>query len=85
MNKEPVDPQIQEQLKLIGEQIKKLRKNSNNPLPYKEFSEQEGLGLSKNSYHRIELAKENYSIISLLKVLNFHDVELSGFFNEAGL
>ena len=39
----------------------------------------------KEAVTLIELAKENYSIISLLKVLNFHDVELSGFFNEAGL
>jgi transcriptional regulator with XRE-family HTH domain len=68
-------------LKAIGRKLKQLRLAKN--LSYTAFAEQ--LGISRNGYNNIELAKANFQIRTLLLILDYHDVTLANFFKDIAM
>ncbi len=82
-----IDPVLKDALKVIGVKIRQLRKGQTN-LNYKDFADQlqeEGVMVSKNTLQRIESGNENYNLLSLLSLLKYFDIQISDFFQEAGL
>ena len=73
-----IDPDYSELMKQIGEQIKELRKKRG--ISYTEMAEE--IGISRNGYNNIELAKSNFQFLSLLRILKFHDVSIFQFFES---
>jgi transcriptional regulator with XRE-family HTH domain len=66
-------------LQKIGERIQTLRKERTK-LGYKSFAEK--INLNKNTVYRIEKAQGDYTIIQLLKILNYHNISLEDFFKN---
>ncbi len=73
-----IDPDYCELMTQIGEQIKELRKKRG--ISYTEMAEE--IGLSRNGYNNIELAKSNFQFLSLLRILKYHDVSIFQFFES---
>jgi len=65
-------------MKLIGFKIKDLR--TKRGISYVAMAKE--IGLSKNAYNQLELGQVYFSISSLLKVLEYHNVKLSNFFSD---
>lgn len=73
-----IDPDYSELMTQIGEQIKELRKKRG--ISYTEMAEE--IGLSRNGYNNIELAKSNFQFLTLLRILKYHDVSIFYFFES---
>jgi transcriptional regulator with XRE-family HTH domain len=73
-----IDPDYSELMTQIGEQIKELRKKRG--ISYTEMAEE--IGLSRNGYNNIELAKSNFQFVTLLRILKYHDVSIFHFFES---
>lgn len=81
--KNELSPEILDDLKRIGIEIKKLRKERTE-LNYKTLGHE--LPISGNTYHRIEKGDGDYTIGSLLSVIRFYDdVKLSDILKKIGL
>lgn len=73
-----IDPDYSELMTQIGEQIKELRKKRG--ISYTEMAEE--IGISRNGYNNIELAKSNFQFLTLLRILKYHDVSIFQFFKS---
>ncbi len=71
-----IDPDYSALMLQIGEQIKELRKKRG--ISYTEMAEE--IGISRNGYNNIELAKSNFQFLTLLRILNHHGVSVFQFF-----
>jgi DNA-binding XRE family transcriptional regulator len=78
MNPKEINPKHQEMLNKLGEKLKELRimKNISSTGLAKE------IGVSRNGYHQIEFGMVYFNISTLLKVLDYHKLSVSDFFNE---
>jgi transcriptional regulator with XRE-family HTH domain len=72
------DPRYNELILLIGERIKDLRKKSG--MSYIEMAEK--IGLSRNGYNNIELAKSNFQFFTLLRILSYHKIDFFDFIDS---
>ncbi len=72
------DPRYNELMLVIGEKIKDLRKKSG--MSYIEMAKK--IGLSRNGYNNIELAKSNFQFFSLLRILSYHEIDFFDFINS---
>jgi len=73
-----IDLDYSELMTQIGEQIKELRKKRG--ISYTEMAEE--IGISRNGYNNIELAKSNFQFLTLLRILKYHDVSIFQFFES---
>jgi len=73
-----IDPDYSALMMQIGEQIKELRKKRG--ISYTEMAEE--IGISRNGYNNIELAKSNFQFQTLLRILKYHDVSIFQFFES---
>jgi transcriptional regulator with XRE-family HTH domain len=73
-----IDPDYSDLMMQIGEQIKELRKKRG--ISYTEMAEE--IGISRNGYNNIELAKSNFQFLTLLRILKYHDVSVFQFFES---
>jgi transcriptional regulator with XRE-family HTH domain len=73
-----IDPAHNALMLQIGEQIKELRKKRG--ISYTEMAEE--IGISRNGYNNIELAKSNFQFITLLRILKYHGVSIIQFFES---
>jgi len=73
-----IDPDYSALMLQIGEQIKELRKKRG--ISYTEMAEE--IGISRNGYNNIELAKSNFQFLTLLRILKYHDVSIFQFFES---
>ena len=71
-----IDPTYNELMLAIGEMIKDLRKKKG--ISYTEMAEE--IGISRNGYNNIELAKSNFQFLTLLRILKYHDLTVFEFF-----
>ena len=76
VNKE-VDPK--DELKKIGERLRKIRKEKGYSSPDKFAYEH---GINRSQYGKYEAGSEDLRISSLIKVLNKLDISLKDFFSE---
>ena len=61
----------------IGLKLEELRKD-------KQISSSglaKEIGISRNAYHQMEIGNVYFNLLSLLQVLNYHQVSLPDFFN----
>ena len=72
------DPRYNELMLLIGEKIKDLRKKSGRS--YIEMAKE--IGLSRNGYNNIELAKSNFQFFTLLRILSYHEIDFFDFIDS---
>lgn len=73
-----IDPDYSDLMVQIGQQIKELRKKRG--ISYTEMAEE--IGISRNGYNNIELAKSNFQFLTLLSILKYHDVSIFQFFES---
>ena len=73
-----INPEHQEFFTMIGQKIKELRKSKKISV-IKLSSE---LGISRNAYSEIEHGRVYFNILSLLKVLDFHEINIIQFFKQ---
>jgi transcriptional regulator with XRE-family HTH domain len=73
-----IDPDYSELMMQIGEHLKELRKKRG--ISYTEMAEE--IGISRNGYNNIELAKSNFQFLTLLRILKYHDVSVFQFFES---
>lgn len=73
-----IDPAYSDLMMQIGEQIKELRKKRG--ISYTEMAEE--IGISRNGYNNIELAKSNFLFLTLLRILKYHNVSIFQFFES---
>jgi len=78
MNSVEIDPKDRELMLAIGEKIKDLRKKKG--ISYTEIAEK--IGISRNGYNNIELSKSNFSFLTLLRILKYHDISVFDFFES---
>jgi transcriptional regulator with XRE-family HTH domain len=78
MKRAEIDPDYIDLMMQIGEQIKELRKKRG--ISYTEMAEE--IGISRNGYNNIELAKSNFQFLTLLRILKYHDVSVFQFFES---
>ena len=78
MKPNDIDPAYSELLKEIGEKILDLRKKKG--ISYTEMAEE--IGISRNGYNNIELAKSNFQFLTLLRILKYHNVSVFQFFES---
>jgi DNA-binding XRE family transcriptional regulator len=67
----------QELMIKIGLKLEELRKD-------KKISSSglaKEIGISRNAYHQMEIGNVYFNLLSLLQVLNYHQVSLPDFFN----
>ena len=73
----------EEQLRKIGIQLRVLRKEYYK-CGYIEFADK--VDMDKKTYYNLEIARKDYTIRNLLKVLAMYpEISLSDFFKRAGL
>ncbi len=73
-----VDPRYRELMIAIGEKIKDLRKEKN--ISYIKMAEE--IGVSRNGYNNIELAKSNFQFQTLIRILSYHNTTVFEFFES---
>lgn len=73
-----VDPRYQELMLAIGEKIKDLRKEKN--ISYIKMAEK--IGISRNGYNNIELAKSNFQFETLYRIISYHHINVFDFFES---
>lgn len=78
MKPKEISPEHIQLMKLIGLKIKDLR--TKRGISYVAMAKE--IGLSKNAYNQLELGQVYFGMSSLLKVLEYHNVKLSDFFND---
>lgn len=72
-----IELQHQELMSKIGMKLAELRKA-------KSFSSSglaKELGISRNAYHNMESGKVYFNLLSLLQVLDYHQITATNFFN----
>jgi len=73
-----IDPEYVELMKSIGNEIKDLRTKKG--ISYTKMAEE--IGISRNGYNSIELAKSNFQFFSLLRILSYHEIDFFDFINS---
>ena len=73
-----VYPRYQELIVAIGEKIKDLRKEKN--ISYIKMAEE--IGISRNGYNNIELAKSNFQFETLYRIITYHHITVFEFFES---
>ncbi len=78
MNSVENDRRYKELMLAIGEKIKDLRKNRG--MSYVEMAKE--IGISRNGYNNIELAKSNFQFFTLLRILSYHEIDFFDFIDS---
>ena len=73
-----IDPEYQDLLKAIGDRIKDLRKKKG--VSYITLAKE--VGMSRNGYNKIELAKSNLQLITLIRILRYHNTSFFQFIDS---
>ncbi|MGI6311431.1 MAG: helix-turn-helix transcriptional regulator [Bacteroidales bacterium] len=73
-----IDYIYKELLLEVGEKIKDLRKTRS--ISYTQISKE--IGISRNGYNNIELGKSNFQIMTLLRILSYHNISIFDFFES---
>ena len=77
MDKRPLTPQIEKQLKQIGDKIKFFRIEKG--ISYEKMAYE--CNLNRITYYNLEKGK-NFQMRTLLLVLEYHNINLSYFFKD---
>ena len=72
------DPEYDELMKSIGNKLKDLRKKQG--VSYTTLAKK--MGISRNGYNNIELAKSNFQFLTLLRILKYHNISFFQFFES---
>ncbi len=70
-----IDHEYKELIKSIGDKIKDLRKKKG--VSYTTLAKE--IGISRNGYNNIELAKSNFQFLTLLRILKYHNISFFQF------
>jgi len=73
-----VKPEHKELMLKIGLKLEGLRKN-------KKISSSglaKEIGISRNAYHMMEAGKVYFNVMSLMQIMNYHQISVPDFFNE---
>lgn len=70
-----IDPEYEELIKSIGDKIKDLRNKKG--ISYTKMAEE--IGISRNGYNNVELAKSNFQFLTLLRILKYHNISFFQF------
>lgn len=73
-----IDCEYQDLIKAIGDRIKDLRKEKG--VSYISLAKE--IGMSRNGYNNIELAKSNLQLITLIRILRYHNLSLFQFIDS---
>lgn len=73
-----IDPEYDELMKSIGNKLKELRHNKG--ISYIKMAGE--IGISRNGYNSIELAKSNFQFSTLLRILSYHNISIFNFFES---
>lgn len=73
-----INPEHQELMQKIGIRLQTLRKEKK--ISSSGLAKQ--LGISRNAYHQMEAGKVYFNVLSLIKVLHFHQLTLKEFFTS---
>lgn len=73
-----IDSTYSDMMLAIGEKIKDLRKEKN--FSYEKMAEK--IGISRNAYNAIELGKTNFQLLTLLRILKYHNISVFQFFDS---
>lgn len=73
-----IDPEYVELMKSIGNEIKDLRNKKG--ISYTKMAEE--IGISRNGYNSIELAKSNFQFLTLLRILKYHNISFFQFIDS---
>ena len=78
MKNSDIDPEYQDLLRAIGNRIKDLRKKKG--VSYITLAKE--IGMSRNGYNNIELAKSNLQLITLIRILRYHNISFLQFIDS---
>lgn len=70
-----IDPEYKELFDEIGAKIRELRDKKG--ISYTKIAEE--IGISRNGYNNIELAKSNFQFLTLLRILKYHNISFFQF------
>ena len=73
-----IDPEYQDLIKAIGDRIKDLRKEKG--VSYITLAKE--IGMSRNGYNNIELAKSNLHLLTLIRILRYHNISFFQFIDS---
>jgi len=73
-----IDPEYQDLIKAIGDRIKDLRKEKG--VSYITLAKE--IGMSRNGYNNIELAKSNLQLVTLIRILRYHNISFFQFIDS---
>jgi len=73
-----IDPSHHELMLKIGMKLAELRKGQN--LSSSGLAKE--LGISRNAYHSMESGKVYFNLLSLLQVLDYHQINATDFFSS---
>jgi len=73
-----IDPEFKDLIEAIGEKIKDLRKKKG--VSYTTLAKK--IGISRNGYNNIELAKSNFQFFTLLRILKYHNISFFQFIDS---
>ena len=73
-----IAPEHKDLIKTIGAKIRELRKEKG--ISYSKIAEE--MGISRNGYNNLELAKTNFQFLTLLRVLSYHKISVFDFFES---
>jgi len=73
-----IDSRYKELLLEVGEKIKDLRRTRG--ISYTEIAKE--IGISRNGYNNLELGKSNFQIMTLLRILSYHNISIFDFIDS---
>lgn len=70
-----IDPEYKDLIEAIGQKIRELRNKKG--ISYTKIAEE--IGISRNGYNNIELAKSNLQFLTLHRILKYHNISFFQF------